>query len=350
MQPAYKLLPAKEYGIAQNMREGHEVPTWPINFFMNRAGMGDMVNYAAATVWMAKNVPWIQGRLFVNKFLNPLMQELHREFNNWFIYPAEDLVKIIENGTSIVGPDLNVNGKQITQNWWMTPVSAHPIDVAFANYVGIKTPPDVMLPVLDFKQGKYPELDKILPKRFAIIPTGFSAENRAVGGREMNPIIEHLLSRDITPVFVGKKDQTGFGTIETKFHDDIAFDKGLDLREKTTVMQLAYLCQHAEMTVGLDCGVLHLAALMKDSKIVFGYNVTTVEHRMPRRNHGFTIHVYLTKEDLACISCQSNMIHYPNHKFTSCIYKDNKCIEFLFSDESKMFRDAIDGIIDASAN
>jgi hypothetical protein len=153
------------------------------------------------------------------------------------------------------------------------------------------------------------------------------------------------VSLGITPVFLGKSDILLDGNKTTKFKEDIHFHKGLDLREKTTVIEAAAIMQYAECTVGLDMGLLHVAALMKDSKIIFGYNIVLPEHRRPRRDHGRCIDLFITKEELECIACQSVIKKLPTHKFDKCYYGDNKCIDLLFANESERWKKAIDEIL-----
>lgn len=332
-----KLLGLKTYGPKYGVRSNHKIPTWPINFIFNKGGMGDFVNYAASTVWLAKNCPWVEGRLFVQSFLIPLMKDIHHEFKHWKVMPLEDAHNLMEPGTSFLGP-LEMKGMSTKQ--FLTPMGAHPIDVASAYYVGTSPAPfDMLLPVLDYERVP------IDLRRYAVIPTGFTSPNRQVTGKHINPISRYLLSKNITPVFVGKSDFTGSGSYISRFADDIDFGLGVDLRDKTSVKELAALCQHAEVTIGLDCGVLHLAALMKNSKIVFGYNVTSIEHREPRRNHGKCVNVALTRRDLECTACQSTLKVYPAHKFQDCLYGDNKCIELLFANDSERFKRAIDEVL-----
>jgi hypothetical protein len=339
-----KLGPEREYGPEFGMRAGTKVATWPINFIFNQGGMGDFLNFSVATRWLGRNSPWVEGRLFVPRYLAPIMRELHAEFVNWTVFESEDVKRHIEFGTSYLGHIL-LDGQPMHRQF-LTPTGAHLIDVGFAWYVGMTpAPPGELLPVLDYPSKKLPF--DLKGKRYAVIPTGFSAEARRVQGRHVNPIIDHLNARGVLPVFLGKRDLLGDGHTISKFSEDIAYDKGLDLRNQTDVRQAALIMQHAAFTVGLDCGLLHLAALMKDSKIIFGYNITTIEHREPRRNHGKTINIAIGEVELACAPCQSKWKNIPVHKFTGCYYGDSKCVDLLFKGNAVRWRNAIDQMLEA---
>jgi len=342
-----KLLPEREYGEALSLRENSLIPGWPINFIFNKGGMGDFVNYSAATLWIAKNSPWLQGKLFCPRYLVPLMKDVHQGFKNWQVFASEDVAQHMTEGTSYLGPDVIINGINRTPQF-LTCVGAHQIDVAAAYYIGTSpAPSDCLLPILDYPRSRLLPKVKRLRVPYAVIPTGFSAEARSVKGRHINPILKYLNAKGIMPVFLGKKDLLGDGVTISRFPDDIDYSLGLDLRDETAVKDAACIMQHAAFTLGLDCGLLHLAALMKDSKIIFAYNITSVEHRAPRRNHGTTVHVTVPREELVCIGCQSNLKLYPVHKFTTCLYGDAACIDLLFKNDGERFRPAIDEMLEA---
>jgi ADP-heptose:LPS heptosyltransferase len=226
----------------------------------------------------------------------------------------------------------------------LTCMGAHPIDVAYGYFAGsAPAPDDCVLPILDYPIENLPE--ELKGKKYAVIPVGNTAPARRTTGKHLNPIIRHLNSKGILPVFLGKTDLLCDGKASTTFAEDIDYKAGLDLRDKTDVKQAACIMQHAQVTVGLDCGLLHLAALMQDSKIIFGYNITSVEHRAPRRNHGTCINLSVSESELICIGCQSKLKNVPLHKFSHCLYEDNKCIDFLFKNNSERWTEAIDRIV-----
>jgi hypothetical protein len=63
-------------GEGLGFRDGTSLPRYPINYVMNDGGMGDYLNYASATRWVAKNCPWIDGVLLLPKYLVPIMRSL----------------------------------------------------------------------------------------------------------------------------------------------------------------------------------------------------------------------------------------------------------------------------------
>jgi hypothetical protein len=329
----HKLLNEGKYGEAEGLRPNTMLHRWVINFIFNNGGLGDFVNYAAATIWIAKNVPWVEGRVYTPRYLTPLMQDIHKTFPTWKCLESETAHITLEHRTSLLGDSLVINGQnQLKQ--LLTCLGAHPIDVAFAYYASTTpAPKDCVLPILDYDFNLLPKI--LMDKSYVVFPVGHTVEARKTTGKELNPIIEYVVSKGLTPVFLGKKDLLMDGKVSTNFAKDISYELGIDMRDQTDIKQAACIMQHARATVGLDCGLLHLAALMKDSRIVFGYNITTVEHREPRRNHGETVNVFITEDELKCIACQSKLKHIAKHKFNECLYGDTKCIDLLFKNNSE---------------
>ncbi len=335
------MIVGENYGL----RSGTNIKPYHCAFIFNAGGMGDFVNYSAATLWLAENVPWFTADIYVPRYLVPLFKDIHECREDFKVIASENFGSHYKQGTPMVGPDIVVRGQNVSPQF-LTVIHAHPFDVGFAYYVGETPPPEgAALPILDYP--KTLELEK-----YVVFTAGNIHRARMTTGKHLNPVIEHCVARGLTPVFLGKTDRLGAEaraiikseeTPMTMFPEDVRYDLGLDLREKTTVKEAAAIMQHAVCTVGLDTGLLHLAALMKDSKIVFGYNITTVAHRKPRRNHGKVVDVFLTEKDLICIGCQSksHKVHY--HKFSECLYRDNLCIDLLFSEQR--FERAIDELV-----
>jgi hypothetical protein len=290
------------------------------------------------------------------------MADIHQEFKHVLVQASEDFERDVEDGTNLVGPDIRINGIPQTKQL-LTCLGAHQIDVGFAYYAAMAPPPaeHAYLPVLDYPASRLPSKVKRLRGNYAVIPCGYSAEARKTTGVHINPIIRHLKSKGITPVFLGKRNLLGDEKLTTNFVEDYDYAAGVDLRGETAVKDAACIMQHAKLTVGLDCGLLHLAALMKDSTIIFGYNITTIENRVPRRTHGRTINVTLSKEELPCVGCQTNWRNFPAHRFDRCFYEpqDRKaaeaygkkyesalCVTLLYAKGAERFTRAIDEVLD----
>ena len=113
-----------------------------------------------------------------------------------------------------------------------------------------------------------------------------------------------LKSRGITPVFIGKTDmdQTAREAVipKSSLPADISY-YGIDLRNKTTIPELASIFRKTRAVVGLDSGPIHLAGTT-DVPIVCGYTSVSPEHRIPIRQYGQT---YPVLPDIDCLGCES---------------------------------------------
>jgi ADP-heptose:LPS heptosyltransferase len=174
-----------------------------------------------------------------------------------------------------------------------------------------------------------------IPEKTVIIPTGYTAKVREMKAEITNDIIDFIVEKGYTPVFLGK-DETDAGsghTIKGTFSTEINFDKGIDLRNQTSMLETIKIIQESSGIVGLDNGLLHLAGTT-DIPIVGGFTTVKPEHRLPYRNDILGDNYYpVVVEDLPCNFCQSNMLFTFKHNFTKCIYGDYKCCDLLSSDK-----------------
>lgn len=343
-----------EHGFQPNSK----VEARTFNFVFNDEGMGGFLNYTAATTWLARNCPWLNGRVWVEQFLVPILQDIHAPYKNWKVLPHNQFQRLVEHGSPTIGPMI-AQGPIPARREFLTALGTHPLDVGTGYFMSTcPAPADCLLPVLDYSDALLPPQVKRIKGKYVVITCGGTTPIRTMTGEHINPLIDFILHKNLTPVFLGKRDMLTNGKVVTSFSDTTRYSAGIDLRDQTNVKTAAAVMQHAACTVGLDGGLLHLAALMKDSRIVFGYNITSVEHRMPRRDHGRTVHVTLTREELPCIGCQSRWKNVKGHYFDKCYYSPerpghdperpwlkDRCLELLFADFSKKFKDAIEEVL-----
>jgi ADP-heptose:LPS heptosyltransferase len=217
-------------------------------------------------------------------------------------------------------------------------ITSQEVDAKYKNYLPIKTSG---VSVKRFN----------LPEKYVVISTGFTAKVREFRPEVVNEIIDYVNSRGYTPVFLGKKETyagNGFA-IQGEFSDEIRFEAGLDLRDQTTLLESVLVIKNSAGIVGLDNGLLHLAATT-DVPIIGGFTSVKPEHRLPYRNDemGWNYHVVtLESSELECIHCQSNntlTIKHPNKDFRYCLYDDYKCTEML---TAKKYVEKLDLILES---
>lgn len=170
-----------------------------------------------------------------------------------------------------------------------------------------------------------------LPKKYVIITTGFTAAVRELIPSVINDIVDYINTTEYKVVFLGSKEATVGGKIkpiEGKFSDGIDFSKGLDLRDRTSLIEAHAVIAEAETIVGLDNGLLHVAGCT-DIPIVMGFTTVDPLHRVPYRNDilGHNTYVIEPPKSLSCRGCQSNMNFLYGFDFRNCYYKDMKCVK-----------------------
>ena len=348
------------------VKVGPELGFWPdtpldslvINFVFSDEGLGGFVTWTAVTTWIARNCPQVVGRIFCLKPLIPLLQDIHAPYPEWEIYDVKTGHFNLEGGTRMYGSNYTM-GVNKAERQLLNPLGTHPIDCASGFFMGTApAPADALMPVLDYPVSRLQPRIKSIAGRYVVFPAGGTTPIRTLTGAHLNPIIAHVKKLGLTPVFLGHKDglaNNGNATLP----DDLDTEGGLDLRSQTTIKEAALIMQHAACTIGIDGGLLHLATLMKDSRVIFGYNITTVENRVPRRNHGRDIAVYLpVSDELPCSGCQTRWKHLTTHHFSHCYYEEGqggwnakhpdrarKCMTMLFENGGERWIKAIDEIL-----
>lgn len=118
-------------------------------------------------------------------------------------------------------------------------------------------------------------------------------------------------------------------TIKGSF-PDINGVLGLDLIDKTTVLQAANIMSGALAVVGVDNGLLHLAGCSK-VPIVAGFTTVSPDIRLPYRDGvlGKDCYVVTPPATLACRFCQQGTNFLYGHDYRNCLYKNDSALDRL---------------------
>lgn len=309
-------------------RDGIDLPKEEFNIIFNQGGLGDGI-----------------CRLTAVKYLRDTQQHLnlHVWVPDYFLDLAKNLVPGID-----IQPFSNkdkfktgIAGRQ-TDNDNHTLMASHLIDQAFHTLVDQQ---------VDIQYKNYCQLNLNpisikkfnLPKKYVIVTTGFTSEVREMLPKTTNEIVDYIISKGYEVVFLGSKvAYTGIdeiGNIEGSFSKQIDYTKGINLIDKTTLLEAGKVIANAKAIIGLDNGLIHLAGTT-DTAIVAGFTTVNPDHRAPiRKNqYGYNFYPVVPPENLKCRFCQSNWAHVYNHSFKTCFYKEKKldkeiqCTKQLTSD------------------
>jgi ADP-heptose:LPS heptosyltransferase len=292
-------------------------------FVINASALGDTVTTLPVIKYMAEKMFLGQKyKVMVHPHVRPLFSFVPEEhiiyFNvdNKFDEPYR------------VANYYDVHGTEAGPSSFFTPMRLHLVDYASIKLLGL---------TLEIEDKNYPSmsLDKIhlkkfkLPEKYVVLLTTVLDDNRGIPKAEMYKIAQYILDKGYTPVFVGKNAQVldNFGI--PRLGKSLLPKKGMiDLVDQTSVLEAAKIMSQATAVVGMDTGLIHLAA-MSDVPIVCGYTIVKPELRMPFRHNelGWNVYPIYPKEG-ECRGCSSSwLINYVN--FSKCYYKNNECLNSM---------------------
>jgi hypothetical protein len=147
----------------------------------------------------------------------------------------------------------------------------------------------------------------------AIFLTTYRDITRAWKGEEIQKVADYVMSKGITPVFVGKRGAISIW--KTLAKTDFEFNgTGIDLIDKTTFRELFTIMNKSKVIFGIDSGPLHIAFATK-TPVVAGFTNVHPMYRVPFRDGALTESVFPVNLD--CRFCQSNW-NLDFHNFTKC--------------------------------
>lgn len=312
-----------------------------LSFIFINGGMGDYICWMQAIRYVATEMTWVHGQLICLKYFHELANHWLKEFSHWKLLDYQTFLDLPDHGPC--------KGPMELQHLGINAASAHLLDCGFNYFAHTNPPPpdwNYYPPLRDLWNYLPAELKRMKANRekFAVVLIDAIQPNRNVPGDYWIPILEAMKARGITPVFVGKTmiDETDNFSI---YDGTLNLDQfGLSYRNKTSLLEAASIMEASEFVLGLDCGLLHLAGCT-ETPIIFGFNVASPAHRRPRRKVGKIIDVTLTPAELGCIHCQSHTNMLVGFNFRTCFYKDNACINILFSDCGSRWIKAIDEVL-----
>lgn len=287
-----------------------------VNLVYMNGGVGDHMASLVATDYAIKQYPWIKYLVFVPDFLLDFAKHVLPPKTT--VHPFSSMRKTYDH----------TKPTKTTQWNDVSPMKIHTLDYAFLklcdenpglkhkNYLKIK--PD-LINISQFN----------LPKDYIVITTGFTAEVREFPAKEINLITAWARVNNIEAVFLGQNNTdtgTGKHTIQGTFRDDIDYSAGLNLIDKTSLLEAAKIMHESKAVLGVDNGLLHIAGCT-DANIIGGYTSVAPELRLPVRNDiiGYRCHSVLPDASLACKFCQSSTNFLYGHDYKYCMYKDNLC-------------------------
>ncbi len=321
------------------MRGEQDLRPTELHILFKKGGLGDTIARLPAVKYILeeyKHVTLI--RLFVQDYAVELATHLLND-SRCVVYGYKDMPGILEKYPDTPGMS--------TDSEHHTTLRTHLTDHAFHTLVDTT--------VSDYHKSylklRLDEIDACVPidliqSKYVVITTGFTAPVREFLPGYINDIARWIKEQGRELVFLGKKENEFWEgrqpASKTSFRDEVDFTLGYDFRDKTNLLQAGLIMANADAVVGLDNGLIHLAAC-SDVPIVAGYTTVMPEHRLPYRNGelGYGVKaVVLKQSELGCNHCQSQANFVYNRDFRRCIYGDYECLIKL--DSSRYIEKLVD--------
>ncbi len=323
-------------------RNGEQISSTDVhNFVFNHSALGDMISSLPAVIFARqlyhKN---LKMKVWVTPWQADLIKHLlapygEFEYGDFLKFP----LKLEERKKTWTGGPISYNAA-IGDTY--TRCRVNMVDYAF-NFL-LNARPETMA------QRNYPTAALLVNKpyfpfdqKYVVFPVGATSDNKLFRASVMGPVMKWCQDNGYRTVLVGTKTNHT-GTMEEGVMRPIVireqtdllpveiFERCVDWREKTTLLELRDILGYAAAVVGVDGGTLHLAGTT-DVPIVFSSGTTLPKHRFIVRqgdpNHRIR---YVGPRDLECYGCQSNW-PMTNLHFTRCAYNDNLCMEKLHPDD-----------------
>lgn len=298
--------------------------TKTINLMLLDGGIGDGIAALTAVDYILKQYPWITPLLWVPDYLVSLCKHL---------LPDDTPVYGLSEMKGTYQPKRPTKTTSWDGN--TSPMKIHCLDYAFLklcdenpsiehkNYLQIK--PD-LIDVTSFS----------LPKKYVVITTGYTASVREFKAEAVNELAKGCKEKGFEVVFLGQRaTKTGVSfTIKGTFDTTIDYSQGLDLIDKTNLLEAAKIMHLSQAVLGVDNGLLHLAGCT-DVKIIGGFTTVSPEIRMPVRNNilGWNYYPVTPDQDLSCKFCQQKTNFLYGHDYKNCIYKNPVCTDQMTADK-----------------
>lgn len=133
-------------------------------------------------------------------------------------------------------------------------------------------------------------------EKSVIIITTYRDRQRTILPQEMLKIAEYIHSKGLIPVYVGKTGKISIWKDYPAVSDFEYPGFGADLRDKTSLSELASMMDRSRAVIGMDSGPIHLAFTTK-VPVVCGFTTVAPSMRIPYRG------VYKTSAVTPSITC-----------------------------------------------
>jgi hypothetical protein len=320
------MTPIKRYTKTTDGHKRLNLTLDPFGFIINSIAMGDVIAVAPVIKYMLDNYFVTPESHYV------VAKQMFRPFfpfvsdGNWRDFDSTDQTLWgIPPGVPLAMLNKQKNASYVRN----TPKSIHLTQYASLAFA------DQLIPQSELN---YVPIEKVSVSHFGIdfskaviLVTTYRDLTRMWYAKDILDLAAWIRSKGLTPVFVGKTnmdlnlEKTSL-IPKTSLPDDVS-EYGVDLRNKTTIVELASIMALAKAVCGVDSGPIHLAGTT-DVPIICGYPTVAAEHRIPVRKKGKT---FAITPRIECANCESHW-RTSYHNFENCYFGHADCCKDFTAD------------------
>jgi ADP-heptose:LPS heptosyltransferase len=287
-----------------------------VNLILMDGGLGDHVASLVAVDYIIKRYTHIAPIVWVQDYLLTFARHL---IPNGFIRSYSMMKRFY---------DQNLPTKTTKWDGIVSPMKIPLLDYAFLKLCD-ENPSLENKNYLQVKPDKIDTSNFQLPENYVVITSGYTAKAREFKAEYINAISRYLISKEITPVFLGAtKTLTGARhIIEGDFDEDLDLTLGINLINKTSLLEAAKIMSSAKAVLGVDNGLLHVAGCT-EVPIIGGFPSVKPEIRLPVRHNilGWNYYSVVPDQDKGCNFCQQTTNFLYGHDYRECVLKNDDSI------------------------
>jgi len=292
-----------------------------VHIGFKQTALGDCVATLPAIRFALKNYPSTTFNIWAPDYMADLVDRCFGAVPNARVYKASEIASRADVSLPAALNKFEGDGRHTTlktriDNYaFRAIVDMDPPEPKDAAYLQLTPRPEDMPPGL--------------PQKYLVLTLGHTSDTRRMLPDLAQSITDHAGALGLPTVLLGtSKVSTGSGDLDVT-QPAAPTGEVIDLRDWTSLLQAHAIMAGARVVVGIDNGLLHLAA-MSEVPIIAGYTNVDPATRIPIRpgGYGWRYQAITPSVRPACVPCQSKWHFCYDVQFTKCFYKDYACLNF----------------------
>lgn len=296
-----------------------------VNCLISDGGVGDLLASLMSVNYILENCPWINLLIWVPDYM--------KDFAKHVLKSNAVIRNYTEAQDKYEEDRLGITTKWNSQH---TPMRTNAVKYSYHMLCDF-SPTIEQMSYLKIDSTKINLKKFKLPNKIVAIQGAYVEQVKTMPEKTFNGIVDYVIERGYTPVFLGKTElKTGMDDtkILSKISSGYNLKHGINLLNKTSLLESAAIIQQSKAFISMDSGLTHLAGFT-DTPMVVGYTFASPDQLMVIRDgiQGKNVYPVIPDESLGCRFCQTNLTLYYNHDFRDCLYTDFLCVKQMTSEK-----------------